>query len=154
MDRLETLTAELFFSLHLFFAAAPFAEMNLPQVQRLPASELQQRVCGGPCHVMAWYGPDSIIYLDSRLDLDRNVFARSVLVHELTHHVQRHQKGPASGCADWLERERQAFAVQTQWLRANGVRPPPLMQRVASLQCQDRGQDRRKLSHGNAGLGG
>jgi hypothetical protein len=97
---------------------------------------LQQRACGEPCKVVAWYGPDGIIYLDRRIDPEANIMARSVLIHELVHHVQRQQTGHnADGCEQWLSRERQAYEIQARWLFEQGVDARPLFMQARTLMC-------------------
>ena len=99
--------------------------------------KLQERVCGGKCPVIAWYAPEGAIYLDSRLDLKRNIMARGVLVHELVHHIQRMQSGHrARNCAEWRERERKAYSVQAFWLRKQGIYSANLMLEARLVRCE------------------
>ncbi|MDZ4790646.1 MAG: DUF6647 family protein [Hyphomicrobiales bacterium] len=150
MDALQTLAIELLISLQIYFPAANAAALKSLRVETINPAELQNRVCGAPCQVWAWYSPDGVIYIDARLDTARNTLARSIIVHEIVHHAQHIAHGHAADCADWIGRERQAFAVQSAWLRSQGVRPPSFVQRVNSMRCLER----PRLRNPNAGLGG
>lgn len=97
--------------------------IDAPRIIALDPAELQRRVCGRSCRVYAWYAPDGMIYFDKRLDPRTDIVARGILVHELVHHIQRMRTGrDAANCAEWAHREREAFAIQANWLRKNGVR--------------------------------
>lgn len=112
--------------------------LDAPRVQALEPAKLQRRVCGNKCRVFAWYSPEGTIYLDKRLDLKRNVFARSILVHELMHHIQRMRTGHrAQNCPEWSAREHRAYAVQSHWLKMRGVVSHDLMlQARLTLRCR------------------
>ena len=91
---------------------------TLPQLRRLPHTELQQRICGGPCAALAMYRPGEGIYLDERLKPETNVFDRSVLLHELVHYVQdlANEHGDMRPCSRWYYREQEAYAIQKNFL--------------------------------------
>ena len=89
-----------------------------PEVKFVAPERLQEMACGQPCAVFGWSPPGRVIFLDRRLDPASDVMAKSILVHELVHFLQREASasgGPAN-CADWLEWEREAFDVQIKWL--------------------------------------
>lgn len=74
----------------------------------------------GP-RVLAFYMRDhATIYLP-RSSHPASLRDRSILVHELVHHVQRHN-GLAPECPGALE--RQAYDLQATWLREQGVSDP------------------------------
>ncbi len=64
------------------------APSESPNVVLVAHELLEEKACGQPCRVYGWSPPGSTIYLDNRLDLHANLFARSILVHELTHYLQ------------------------------------------------------------------
>ncbi|MGI9462699.1 MAG: hypothetical protein ACR2OM_02095 [Aestuariivirgaceae bacterium] len=110
--------------------------LDAPRTVSIEPQVLQERVCGRKCRVFAWYAPEGTIYLDNRLDLKRNVLARGVLVHELVHHIQRMRTGRvAKDCKEWRARERAAYAVQSHWLRQQGVVSPDLMLQSRLVRC-------------------
>jgi hypothetical protein len=96
---------------------------HLPEVHLKPLAELQTMVCKGPCQLRGFYLPRKGVYLNDTLDLQADVLARSVLLHELVHHVQE-----LSGrfdmllnqCDRWWSREREAYEIQNAYLRENG----------------------------------
>jgi hypothetical protein len=124
-------------SMHLYAGLAASPAVPPPVVQPLPPKELQRRACGGPCNVFAWYGPDGVIYIDARLDPIDSLFARSILAHEIVHHMQHQALGPAADCDEWIRREKEAFAAQGRWLRAHGLKPPSYFGRISFVKCGD-----------------
>lgn len=70
------------------------------------------------CPVLAMYLHGDTIFLDDRLDVQKNEFHTSILLHELVHYVQQ-QSGRfrEADCDSWVKEEREAFRIQTAWLR-------------------------------------
>jgi hypothetical protein len=128
------LIAELIAAIGTFIPGSE--KVEAPRIVEIEPAVLQQKACGGSCKVIAWYGPDATIYLDRRMDPENNIMARSILLHELVHHVQfklaRHM---AAGCDQWLMRERQAYEVQARWLFEYGVDARPLYMQARTLMC-------------------
>ena len=61
--------------------------------------------------------------IDEALAIGTDPVATSILVHELTHFLQIKsvaRPGPVD-CRIWNDREREAFDVQTRWLRDTAV---------------------------------
>src|SRR5215470_2375511 len=98
-----------------------------PVVQMVPHSYLEQVACNGRrCKVMGWFPPGETIYLDERLDAEHDLFASSVVVHEMVHYLQ-HQSGKYQtpySCADFLAMEREAYQAQRDYLVRYGVYYP------------------------------
>jgi hypothetical protein len=44
---------------------------------------------------------------------------RSIIFHEINHHIQHHKKGSATNCDDWFQREIEAYFLQAAYLRNN-----------------------------------
>ncbi len=90
-----------------------------PELDFLPAAELQQRFCRGPCPIHAFFPPGNTIYVESGLDVFHDPAAESILAHELTHWLQQANLAhpEARSCQEWLDREYQAYDVQYRWLR-------------------------------------
>ena len=142
VSRLDALLAELLLAIHML-SGQPVPEA-LPSIDFVPQRELQERACEGPCEVYGWFPPGRVIYLDDRLDPLKDIWARSIVVHELVHYVQ-HQEGtfPARGdCESWLDREWEAYDIQLRWLAEQGA-PPLLLRRFGSpywkIRCPDPG---------------
>lgn len=91
----------------------------LPEIHQAPLAEIRQRFCQGTCSVQAFYKPGEGIYIDEAFDLEHDEFARSVLLHELVHHLQRVKgtfQGMPSACDRWYASERQAYEIQNRYL--------------------------------------
>jgi len=95
-----------------------------PAVEFVPQATLAEMACGHPCQVRGWYGGKMVVYLDDRLSPRNNLWDRGILAHELVHYMQEQDGafGVTPTCARWLEREREAYDAQRDWLLAN--RPP------------------------------
>jgi hypothetical protein len=97
------------------------------EVVSVPASYLAEHACGGrPCKVLGWFPPGNRMYLDERLDPRNDLFAASVLVHEMVHFLQ-YESGRHTGgrfCEDVIRLEREAYAVQREFLLRYGVYRP------------------------------
>lgn len=135
MSSITSIVAELITVIGLSMNS-PAMVVSDPVIRQLDAGELQHRVCGKPCRVLAWYGPDGVIYMDSRVDPKRNIAAKGILLHELVHHVQREARGGnATNCKEWLQRERQAYRIQAQWLFDNGIDASRLIWQIRTVRC-------------------
>lgn len=113
------LVAELFLAIKLI-AGYP-APAVAPQIHLLGSAEIRQALCRGPCgDIKAFYLPDRGVFVNAALDFDHDVTARSVLLHELVHHVQdlsgRFEK-IVSQCDRWYSKELEAYEVQNEYLR-------------------------------------
>ena len=120
-DEIISLVSDLF---AVISAASTYPEpFHLPPVHLKPLAELQSMVCKGPCGLRGFYLPRKGVFLNETLDLRSDVIARSVLLHELVHHVQelsgRFDILP-NPCDRWWSREREAYEIQNAYLRENG----------------------------------
>ncbi len=98
-------------------ASAYDPPVQSPAIAFLPTATLEQRVCGRPCPVYAVFDPREGILLDERLDLSNDVYARSILLHELVHIVKWKKAGHAArDCPEWMTWESEAYRVQLGWL--------------------------------------
>lgn len=114
----EIVTALIFYiqaEAGLFGAAIP-----VPEVKFLPQQELAARACNGRCNnVHGWFSyEDGVVYMALDTDVRWNLHDRSILLHELVHHVQHHRDSPRlhNDCATWKARELEAYDVQHRWL--------------------------------------
>jgi hypothetical protein len=114
---LSSLVVELFASIQLL-AGYP-APKVLPEIHVVPHQEIEQRFCAGPCRVMAFYDPAQGVFIDDSLDIRSDSFARSILLHELVHHLQ-HASGRfdtiANRCAQHSLKESEAYEIQNRYL--------------------------------------
>jgi hypothetical protein len=70
---------------------------------------------------VGWYNDERIVYIDERLRRKDTMFARSLMVHEFVHYLQ-HLSGQfdSTSCGDAVKRERQAYAIQREYIQAHG----------------------------------
>lgn len=101
-----------------------YSDRPRPVVVQVPHRFLVDRACyGRPCKVIGWHPRGNVIYIDSNLDPE-STFGSSIIVHEMVHYLQD-EAGFASDCAGAMAQEREAYAVQGEFLRAYGsVRLP------------------------------
>jgi hypothetical protein len=118
-----------------WLAVETHAQPAAPDPDRVVAQLLRDLHYDGPPPDITWVDParvieacacrppafyrDNNVYLSRALDLT-NVWARSLLLHELVHHIQRMANGPAADCHEWRRREIAAHAAQNAWLMEHG----------------------------------
>jgi hypothetical protein len=81
---------------------------------------------GRECQVLGWYPHGQKISLDGRLDPANSLYASSIVMHEMVHFLQE-QSGrfeESVDCASTLERERESYAVQREFLLRSGAYQP------------------------------
>jgi len=135
---LSSLVAELFAAIHLL-AGYPVPE-QAPEVRFVPLATMQQMICRDACAVRAFYLPSKGIFVDETADMRGDVQARSVLLHELVHHVQ-HLSGRFDSldthCHRWQAREIEAYEVQNQYLRKMGATRSFIALDTLPILCRD-----------------
>jgi len=91
---------------------------ELPPVHRAPHEKIEQLACGKPCAALAAYRPGEGIFFDEALKPETDIFARSVLLHELVHYLQdvSHELESLRLCERWYRREQEAYAIQKRFL--------------------------------------
>ncbi len=103
------------------------APARQPRVLKMAHAFFVSNACGGrECKVWGWFPPGDTIYLDSRLDPQYNLLAASIVVHEMVHYLQFLAAPPDTefSCAKAIELERQAYAVQQEFISRYGVYHP------------------------------
>jgi hypothetical protein len=115
---LISLLAELFTAIRLL-SGYP-APATFPEVIALPTAEIQRRLCDGrPCHIKAYYHPDTGVVVDDSLDLRNDPFDRSILLHELVHHMQKTTgkfEVLTNFCTRRVSEEFEAYEIQNRYL--------------------------------------
>lgn len=115
---LASLMVELFTAIRLVSGYPGPA--TLPEVHAVSRAEMQREVCGGrACAVKAYYHPDRGVYVDAALDLAGDPFDRSILLHELVHHLQKTTgkfDGVPSFCNRRNAQELEAYEIQNRYL--------------------------------------
>ena len=94
----------------------------LPEVIRVSHQRIEEMVCHAQCAALALYRPGAGIYLDEKLKPETDLFARSILLHELVHYVQdmNDEHGDMRPCMRWYQREQEAYAIQKIFLFMTG----------------------------------
>lgn len=95
----------------------------LPMVTRISRAELDRLACGegaAKCGVSAMYEPTRGIVFTEELQPERNLFHRSILLHEMVHYMQElgHSMSTSAACERWYQRELEAYAIQKLYLQA------------------------------------
>lgn len=130
---LSSLLTELFTAIQLV-SGYPLPE-RMPEVHFVPQQVIQQKFCNGPCRVPAAYHTEEGVYFDESLDLVRNSYNRSILVHELVHHLQASSglfNSNMSECQRITRDEREAYDIQNRYL--SSVNHPHRL-RMPRLSC-------------------
>jgi hypothetical protein len=110
-------------------------EIKLPIMVPKTEKQLKQIFCPGQdCSVSAIYS-DGTVYYDKRIDYKNNIIDRSIIIHEMIHHIQAKKHGLTYECDMWYHKERQAYRLQAQFLRANGINASFVNDVTASLKC-------------------
>ncbi len=95
---------------------------QMPAVAIVPHAYLEELACGEKCPALGVYPDGNVVYIDDQLQIDTNVCARSVLLHELVHYLQD-KNNRFLNLAPELRlrmREREAYGVQQIYLSENG----------------------------------
>lgn len=93
-----------------------------PEIIRVPHERIEAMVCNAKCGARAVYRPGEGIYLDDDLKPETDLFARSILLHELVHYAQdmSGEHGDMRPCMRWYQREQEAYAIQKIFLGMTG----------------------------------
>jgi hypothetical protein len=119
---LSSLVVELFTTIQLL-AGYPVPQTS-PEIHIVPHAVIEEKICRNRCQrIKAFYHPDWGVYVDESLDLAGDSFARSILLHELMHHVQvsagAYETLP-SDCERRNAEEYEAYKIQNRYLAAIG----------------------------------
>jgi len=115
---LSSLVVELFTTIQLL-ASYPVPQSS-PEIHVVPHAVIEEKICRSQCkRIKAFYHPEWGVYVDESLDLAGDAFDRSILLHELVHHVQ-HTEGAyellPSDCERRNAEEQEAYKVQNKYL--------------------------------------
>jgi hypothetical protein len=95
---------------------------DTPTVAMVPHAYLAQLACGEDCPALGVYPDGNVVYIDDALQIDTNVCAKSVLLHELVHFLQdrdgRFLNLPPAIRS--YSREHEAYSIQQAFLAQNG----------------------------------
>jgi hypothetical protein len=109
-----------------------------PEVFQVSHQRIEELVCHAKCGALAAYRPGEGIYIDERLKPETDLFARSILLHELVHYAQEmsDEHGDMRPCERWYRREQEAYAIQKKFLFISGS-PTRVGYSAAKSTCDD-----------------
>jgi hypothetical protein len=90
-----------------------------PRVVALPKAALHKPICDKPCQIRAVYFSNLGVLLDDSLNLSKNEYHRSILLHELVHDAQERAGAfevLPSGCQRRAASEDEAYQIQNRFL--------------------------------------
>ncbi len=124
-----SLMLELFTAIRLV-SGYPNPEV-VPHIERLSVVEMQQKICAGrACSVKAFYHPEWGVYVDEALDIQNDAFDRSILLHELVHHLQKTTgkfDAVTNFCVRRNAQELEAYEIQNRYLSSQSASRRALM---------------------------
>lgn len=98
-----------------------------PEIMVVSHAYLEEAACEGRhCKVLGWFPPGERIFIDDQLDAQDDLYASSVVVHEMVHYLQQTSgkyHAPYS-CQEAIAMEREAYAAQQAYLVRYGVYRP------------------------------
>jgi hypothetical protein len=107
-----------------------------PVVVAKPHTFFVEQACHAQeCKVLGWYAGGRNVYIDDSLDPQDNLFASSILVHEMVHYLQGVARGDdalkvgvafnnAPSCEQSIQWEHEAYAVQREFILRYGAYLP------------------------------
>ena len=118
----EKMVRELFLTIKLL-SGYPIPD-EIPAVNFVPLETMQKMICKGACRVKAFYLPEKGVYIDETLDVQDDTYSRSILLHELVHHLQqvsgKFETLPTT-CERWQAKEIEAYEIQHKYLKRLNV---------------------------------
>lgn len=119
-EKLSSLLTEIFLTIKLL-SGYPVPD-QYPEVHFVPLKALQDVACPGRnCKVRALYRPDTGVMINETLDVEHEIYPRSVLMHELVHYLQHlHKKfeDETRLCQRWQSKEIEAYEIQHKYLKS------------------------------------
>lgn len=121
-----------------------FNSIEPPHIEFMPVAEIVEIACNQPCGDIKGWTPalGNTVYLSNELSINRDMFDRSIVLHELVHYVQYKYQltNMATDCLTWKAREAQAYQLQFLWLQEHKVSFNSLslniaMQNFHRVQC-------------------
>lgn len=107
-----------------------------PEIRVVPESRLQELICPGQNCRMVGAEVGGIIYIRDDVDFSQPR-ALLILAHEAVHYMQNKARGGgAKSCEEWMERERQAFAVEMRLAQKANLETLSIMGAMNQLRCR------------------
>lgn len=96
-------------------------EIKRPPIIRVSSSTLNDDVPNSNGLITMGMYHKKKIYIDKKLKT-RDLIHRSIIYHELVHHVQNERYGPTRDCRLWMRKEREAYRLQEKYLIEKGIK--------------------------------
>jgi hypothetical protein len=112
------------------------APAKAPNIVKQPHSFFVEKACNGrECKVLGWYAGGTDIFIDDRLDPEKDLLASSIVVHEMVHYLQNVARGDyavtngvAFGstptCQQFVRWEHEAYGAQREYILRYGTYLP------------------------------
>jgi hypothetical protein len=119
-----------------------------PNVVLEPHAFFVEHACNGKeCKVLGWYSGGKDLYVDETLDPENNLFASSIVVHEMVHYLQGVARGDDAlragaafsvtpSCKQLVNWEFEAYAVQREYIMRYGTYMP-VGSAMLDAHCED-----------------
>jgi hypothetical protein len=110
--------------------------ISMPKLYSMNEKDLQKHYCEGApkCDTVTAIYKDGAIYFDEDYDAKHPVW-RSILFHEMVHHVQYVRQGGTKTCDDWYKREREAYDLQASYLRKQASSDKTVVDAAKTITC-------------------
>jgi hypothetical protein len=107
-----------------------------PEIIKKPHAFFVEQACGGrECKVWGWYAGGRSLYIDERLDPQKDLLASSIVVHEMVHYLQAVARGDdvlkggaaythMPSCKKVIEWEYEAYGAQKEYILRYGAYLP------------------------------
>jgi hypothetical protein len=116
-DYSSSLVSELF---AVIYTLSGYAAPSVPpEIHFVSQTVMQAEVCGATCPIQAYYHSTRGVFIDERLDVVNDPYARSILLHELVHHVQAISgrfDSTSDPCIRHSTAEAEAYLIQNRYL--------------------------------------
>lgn len=110
----------------------------MPKLYSLSERELQSLYCEGSsnCDAVTAIYTNGAIYFDNKYDATHPVW-RSIILHEMVHHIQHLKLGGTRTCSTWYKKEREAYELQAAYLRKQGSSDKIVTDTAKNISCPE-----------------
>jgi hypothetical protein len=111
-------------------------ELSTPKIFSLNERDLQKLYCSGfsKCNTITAMYEDGILYIDEDFDTNHPVW-RSIIFHEMVHHIQFIKYGGTKNCDVWFKKEKEAYKLQAAYLRKQGEKDKVVTDSEKNIIC-------------------
>lgn len=106
-----------------------------PEIRIASEAKIQELVCPGEKCRIVGVESNGVVYIRDDVDFSQPK-SLLILAHELTHYMQHKARGRAKNCEEWMDRERQAFAVELRLAQRSNLETLSIMGAMNQLRCR------------------